>query len=373
MLLLCVIYIAFIGLGLPDSLLGSAWPAIHLDFGIPVSYANFISMLSSLCTITASLNSARVIKRFGIGGVIASSTALTVVSLLGYALSPGFWWLFVLTIPMGLGAGAIDTGLNNFVALHYSAKQMSFLHSFYGVGVTLSPYLMSLALSDQGSWRNGYRLAFGVQLVIMIITIAALPLWKRMERPVKCDSEKEEAPIRMLSLRELARIPAVRLVWLVFITACGIEFTVGVWCSTYLVQAKSMPVDTAARMAMLFYLGMAVGRFLSGVLAGRLTAWQLVRYSQMLVLCSIIFLLLPLGMYAAAAGLFVIGLGVGPLFPNMTHLAPRNFGRDVSQSVIGSQMASSTAGIMLLPPLFGLLTQYIGAWLFPIKDEGVTA
>lgn len=362
-LLLCVIYIAFIGLGLPDSLLGSAWPAIHLDFGVPVAYANFISMLSSLCTITASLNSARVINRFGIGGVIASSTALTVVSLLGYTLSPGFWWLFVLTIPMGLGAGAIDTGLNNYVALHYNANHMSFLHCFYGVGVTLSPYLMSLALSDQGQWRNGYRLAFSVQLVIMLITIAALPLWKRMEKPAQ--NTVDDVPPRMLSLRELARIPAVRAVWIVFITSCGIEFTVGGWCSTYLVKAKGMPMDIAARMAMLFYMGMAVGRFFSGVLAGKLTAWQLIRYSEMLVLCSIVFLFLPLGMYAAAAGLFLIGLGVGPLFPNMTHLAPKNFGRDVSQSVIGSQMASSTTGIMLLPPLFGLMTQFIGAWLFP--------
>ena len=362
-LLLCVIYIAFIGLGLPDSLLGAAWPAIHLDFAVPVSYANFISMLSSLCTITASLNSARVIKRFGVGRVIAASTALTVVGLLGYSLSQHFAWLIVLTIPLGLGAGAIDTGLNNYVALHYNANHMSFLHCFYGVGVTLSPYLMSLALSAQGGWRGGYRLAFSVQVVIMLVTAAALPLWNRVEHP-ECQHAQEET-MRTLSLRELARIPAVRAVWLVFITACGMEFTVGGWCSTYLVQAKGMPVDAAARMAMLFYLGMAIGRFLSGLLANRLTAWQLVRYSELLVLGSILLLLLPLGIAAAGAGIFLIGLGIGPLFPNMTHLTPQNFGRDVCQSVIGSQQASSTVGIMLLPALFGLLTQYIGAWLFP--------
>ena len=363
LLLLFVIYIAFIGLGLPDSLLGAAWPAIHTDFAVPVSYANFISILSSLCTITASLNSARVIKRFGVGRVIAASTALTVLGLLGYSLSQHFWWLIVLTVPLGLGAGAIDTGLNNYVALHYNANHMSFLHCFYGVGVTLSPYLMSLALSAQGGWRGGYRLAFTVQIVIMLITVAALPLWKRVEQPAQQSSQ--EVPMRTLSLRELARIPAVRAVWLVFITSCGMEFTVGGWCSTYLVQAKGVPVDAAARMAMLFYLGMAIGRFLSGILSGKLTAWQLVRYSEILTLGAIILLILPLGLPVSGIGIFLIGLGIGPLFPNMTHLTPKNFGRDVCQSVIGSQQASSTVGIMLLPALFGLFTQYIGAWLFP--------
>lgn len=363
MLLLCVIYIAFIGLGLPDSLLGSAWPAIHLDFGVPVSFANFISILSSLCTITASLNSARVIRRFGIGSVIACSTALTVLGLLGYSLSTHFVWLIVLTLPLGLGAGAIDTGLNNYVALHYNANHMSFLHCFYGIGVTLSPYLMSVALSGPDGWRGGYRLAFSVQLVIVIITILALPLWKRTERPVHQD--EAEAPMRTLSLSELARIPAVRAVWLIFITSCGIEFTLGGWCSTYLVQAKGVAVDAAARMAMLFYLGMAVGRFLSGVLAGKLTAWQLVRYSEMLVLVAVLFLLLPLGLSAAGVGILLCGLGVGPLFPNMTHLAPINFGRDISQSVIGSQQAAATFGIMVLPAFFGLLAQYVGAWIYP--------
>lgn len=363
LLLLFVIYIAFIGLGLPDSLLGAAWPAIHTNFVVPVSYANFISILSSLCTITASLNSARVIKRFGVGRVIAASTALTVLGLLGYSLSQHFWWLIVLTVPLGLGAGAIDTGLNNYVALHYNANHMSFLHCFYGVGVTLSPYLMSLALSSQGGWRGGYRLAFTVQIVIMLITVAALPLWKRVEQPAQQSSQ--EVPMRTLSLRELARIPAVRAVWLVFITSCGMEFTVGGWCSTYLVQAKGVPVDAAARMAMLFYLGMAIGRFLSGILSGKLTAWQLVRYSEILTLGAIILLILPLGLPVSGIGIFLIGLGIGPLFPNMTHLTPKNFGRDVCQSVIGSQQASSTVGIMLLPALFGLFTQYIGAWLFP--------
>ena len=363
LLLLFVIYIAFIGLGLPDSLLGAAWPAIHTDFAVPVSYANFISILSSLCTITASLNSARVIKRFGVGRVIAASTALTALGLLGHSLSQHFWWLIVLTVPPGVRAGAIDTGLNNYVALHYNANHMSFLHCFYGVGVTLSPYLMSLALSSQGGWRGGYRLAFTVQIVIMLITVAALPLWKRVEQPAQQSSQ--EVPMRTLSLRELARIPAVRAVWLVFITSCGMEFTVGGWCSTYLVQAKGVPVDAAARMAMLFYLGMAIGRFLSGILSGKLTAWQLVRYSEILTLGAIILLILPLGLPVSGIGIFLIGLGIGPLFPNMTHLTPKNFGRDVCQSVIGSQQASSTVGIMLLPALFGLFTQYIGAWLFP--------
>jgi len=364
-LLLIVIYIAFIGLGLPDSLFGTAWPAVYAEFGVPVSFASVVSLISCLGTFVSSLFSARLINRFGTGRVTAVCTLMTAAGLFGYSLSPGFAWMCLLAIPMGLGAGAIDAGLNNFVALHYSASHMNFLHCFYGVGVTVSPYFMSLALAGSGSWRGGYRLAFWVQICIACVMFMALPLWKRVHSGNTALVEEEE-PARTLRVRELAKLPAVRAVWLVFITACGVEVTAGAWSSTYLVQAKGMPLDAAARIVMLYYFGFALGRFLSGVLSSKLTSWQLISWSEALMVAAILFLFLPLGSAAASIGLFLVGLGCGPVFPNMTYLAPLNFGRDVSQSVIGSQMAAAYVGIMVLPPLFGLLAQFIGAWLLPL-------
>lgn len=362
-LLLIVIYIAFIGLGLPDSLFGTAWPAIYVEFGVPVSLASVVSLISCFGTFLSSLFSARLINRFGTGKVTAICTLMTVAGLFGYSLSPGFIWMCLLAIPMGLGAGAIDAGLNNYVALHYSASQMNYLHCFYGIGVTVSPYLMSLALAGSTNWRAGYRLAFWVQLCISLVMFLALPLWQRVHQQ-NLTSAEEETP-RTLSMRELAKMPAVRAVWVVFITSCGVEVTAGAWSSTYLVQSKGMALDAAARVVMLYYLGFALGRLFSGLLSEKLTSWQLIGYSQGLMALALVFLLLPLGPIAAGVGLFLIGLGCGPVFPNMTYLAPLNFGRDVSQSVIGSQMAAAYVGIMALPPLFGLLTQFIGAWLMP--------
>ena len=364
-LLLIVIYIAFIGLGLPDSLFGTAWPAVYVEFGVPVSLASVVSLISCFGTFLSSLFSTRVINRFGAGRVTAVCTLVTAAGLFGYSLSPSFLWMCLLAVPMGLGAGAIDAGLNNYVALHYSASHMNFLHCFYGIGVTVSPYFMSLALAGSGNWRGGYRLAFWVQMCIACVLFLALPLWKRVHSE-NLSSNEEEETFRTLSMRELARMPSVRAVWLVFITSCGVEVATGAWSSTYLVQAKGMALDAAARIVMLYYFGFALGRFLSGILSSKLTSWQLICCSEVLMVAAILFLFLPLGSFAASLGLFLIGLGCGPVFPNMTYLTPLNFGRDVSQSVIGSQMAAAYIGIMVLPPLFGLLAQFIGAWLLPL-------
>ena len=364
-LLLIVIYIAFIGLGLPDSLFGTAWPAVYAEFNVPVSLASVVSLISCFGTFLSSLSSARVINRFGTGRVTAFCTLLTAAGLFGYSLSPSFFWMCLLAVPMGLGAGAIDTALNNYVALHYSASHMNFLHCFYGIGVTVSPYFMSLALAGAGNWRGGYRLAFWVQICISCVMFIALPLWNRVRHGALA-AEAEEEPVRTLSMREMAKLPSVRAVWLVFITSCGVEVTTGAWSSTYLVQAKGMALDAAARAVMLYYFGFALGRLLSGLLSSKLTSWQLIKYSEIIMFVAIPFLLLPLGSFVASICLFLIGLGCGPVFPNMTYLTPLNFGRDVSQSVIGSQMAAAYIGIMALPPLFGLLAQFIGAWLLPL-------
>ena len=363
-LLLVVIYIAFIGLGLPDSLFGTAWPAIYTEFGVPVSLGSIVSFISCFGTLISSLFSPKILNRFGTGKVTAVCTLVTVAALLGNSFAQSFWWLLLMAIPLGLGAGCIDAGLNNYVALHYKASDMNYLHCFYGIGVTVSPYLMSLALSGQNNWRDGYRLAFLIQLAISAVLLLALPLWKRSNEASSLENCKEDNP-RTLSMREMAKIPAIRAVWMVFITNCGVEVSTGAWVSTYLVQSNGMALDAAARVVMCYYMGFALGRLVSGLLSAKFTSWQLIKYSEILMTAAVVLMLLPLGSIAAAIVLFLVGFGCGPVFPNMTHLAPQNFGRDVSQSVIGSQMAAAYVGIMALPPLFGLLAQFVGAWLLP--------
>lgn len=361
-ILLIVIYIAFIGLGIPDSLFGAAWPAIYQELAIPMSYASFVTILISGGTVISSLMSARLINRFGTAKITAVCTSLTALALLGFSLSGGMVWLCLFAVPLGLGAGSIDSALNNYVALHYKATHMNFLHCFYGVGITLSPYLMSLALGEENDWRRGYRIAFFIQLAIALITIFSLPLWKKIKDAAP---EKESGPVRTLKFRELAAMPAVRAVWLVFIGSCAIEYTCNTWGSTYLVDIKGMAVDEAAGVITFYYVGMTLGRFLSGVLANRLSSWNLIHIGQGIVLVAVILLLLPLPVPVAVAALFLVGLGNGPVFPNLVHLTPKNFGSDISQSVMGTQMAAASTGIMLMPPIFGVLVQAVGIGLFP--------
>lgn len=360
--LLVIIYIAFIGLGIPDSLFGAAWPAIYPQFDVPMSYASFVTILISGGTVISSLISARLINRFGTGKVTAVCTTLTALALLGFSISGSMVWLCLFAIPLGLGAGSIDSALNNYVALHYKATHMSFLHCFYGVGITLSPYLMSLALGADNDWQRGYRIVALIQTAIALITIFSLPLWKKIRDAAP---QAESGPVRTLKFREMAAMPTVRTVWLVFIGSCAIEYTCNTWGSTYLVDIKGMAVDEAAEVITLYYIGMTLGRFLSGVLANRLSSWKLIHIGQMVVLIAVILLLLPLPAPAAVAALFLIGLGNGPIFPNLVHLTPRNFGAEISQSVMGTQMAAASMGIMLMPPIFGLLVQGLGVGLFP--------
>lgn len=366
-ILLVVIYIAFIGLGVPDSLFGTAWPAIYPEFSQPVAAASYVTLLISGGTILSSLLSARLINRFGTGAVTAASTTLTAAALLGFSVSGGLLWLCVFAVPLGVGAGAIDCGLNNYVALHYRANHMSFLHCFYGVGVSLSPYLMSLTLSGESGWRGGYRIVFFLQAAIALVTLFALPLWARVTGAQQAAGQTP--PPRTVGIVGLAKMPAVRAVWFVFIGSCALEFTCGTWGSTFLVSARGMDVADAAKAVAFYYVGMTLGRFLSGVLAswmsGRLSGWRLIYLGQGVTLAAIVLLILPLPPALAAAGLFLVGLGNGPVFPNLTHLTPKNFGADLSQAVIGTQMAASYIGTMLMPPLFGLLAQAAGAQLLP--------
>ena len=362
-LLLIVIYIAFIGLGVPDSLFGTAWPAIYTDLNLPVSWASIVTIIVSCGTITSSLLSSWLISRFGTGKITAVSTLMTALALLGFSYSDSMLWLCLCAIPLGLGAGSIDTALNNYVALHYKASHMNFLHCFYGIGVSLSPYLMSLALS-KGTWEGGYRAVFWFQLAIAALTALALPLWKKV-RHAQNGEEAEETP-RVLSFPALMKMPKVRMACLVFIGYCALEYTCGTWGSTFLVNAKGAAADTAARMVTFYYVGLALGRFLSGVLAGLLHSRQLVKIGQMILLAAVVSLFLPLPFAFCSVSLFFIGLGNGPIFPNMLHLTPELFGKDLSQAVIGAEMATSYIGVLLAPALFGLIAQNVTAALFPV-------
>jgi fucose permease len=359
-LLLVIIFIDFVGLGIPDSLFGPAWPAIYTELGLPVSIGSFVSIINTGGTVISSLMSARLIKRFGTAKVTAVSTVVTATALLGFSISRDFLFLCLLSLPLGLGGGAIDTALNNYVSLHYKATHMNFLHCFYGIGVTLSPFLMSNAIAASGNWRLGYRLAFFVQIGIALITVMSLPLWKRV-----AENSGEEEEQRTVPLRELACSRNVRMTWLAFICSCAIECTAGIWGSTFLVESKGMEISDAAQVIMFYYMGMALGRFASGVLAARLSSWRIIFLGMCTLGAAIAMLMLPLPTVWISVALFLVGLGNGPIFPNLTHLTPTNFGKEISSSVMGSQMAAAYIGIMFIPPIFGVIAQNITPDVFP--------
>lgn len=359
--LLIVIYTAFIGLGLPDSLFGTAWPAIYQEFQLPFSFGSVITILITSGTIVSSLLSAKLISKLGTGKLTAISTALTAVTLLGYSLSGNFLVLCLLALPLGFGAGAIDTGLNNYVAIHYNATQMNLLHCFFGVGISISPYLMSLFLDSPAGWRGGYQAAFYIQLAITAVLVCTLPLWGKVAKK----EGKEEPQIRVLTFRELLKIPGVKTVWCLFLISCAIEYTSGNWGSTFLVEVKHMTPDAAAQSILFYYIGMTVGRLLSSILAAKLSCWKIIRIGLAVLGLAVILLLLPLHTVFVTIALFMIGLGNGPMFPNFTYLTPLNFGEDVSQSIIGTQMAASNLGIMVMPAICGLLGQAFGMEVFP--------
>lgn len=359
--LLVVIYITFIGLGVPDSLFGTAWPAIYMEFCLPVSYANFVTSIISGGTILSSLLSARLLKRYGTAKITAVSTALTAGALLGFSYSGSLLFLCLFAVPLGIGAGAIDTGLNSYVALHYKAVHMNFLHCFYGIGVSLSPYLMSLTLSDDGNWRNGYKTVFVIQFIISVITIVSIPLWGKVnhERTHKEESAPSAGILCMLKDRR------AHIVCLIFIGSCAIEYTCGIWGSTFLVNEKGMSVDFAAKIITLYYVGIACGRFLSGIVSYRFSSWQIVISGQSITFAAIALLLLPLPASASGGALFLVGLGNSPIFPNMLHLMPDNFGKEKAQAAVGIQMSASYFSIMLAPVVFGFIAQNLSIALFP--------
>ncbi len=360
--LLIFIYFIYIGLGIPDSAIGSAWPAIFSDLNLPISYASFVTVIISLCTALSSLFSAKLINRFGTGLVTAVSTAVTAVALLGFSLSTSIWWLCLSALPAGFGAGAIDAALNNYVTLRYKPSHVSFLHSFYGIGVAITPFIMSFALKN-GDWRQGYRLIFFVQIGLAVLAFSTLPLWKKVKEQ---SSEEETFTPVTLSYVKMAKIPAARVGWAVFFLTCALEFTCDTWATTYLVQSEGATSASAARFLTLYYLGITSGRFVSGLIVKKLGNHRVVLIGYGIVAAAIIIMFLPVSVPFKGIALLMIGFGNGPSFPNLIYLTPGSFGKQASQSLISSQMAMSNLGILMAPPVFGIIARNISVSLFPL-------
>ena len=360
-ILLAIIYVAFISLGLPDSLLGSAWPVMRLQFGAPLSFAGVISMIIAGGTIVSSLLSDRMTRKLGAGLVTAVSVAMTAAALLGFSISRSLAALCLWAIPYGLGAGAGDAALNNFVALHYSSRHMSWLHCFWGVGASVSPYIMGACLARSGSWEMGYRTVSVIQVALTAGLFLSLPLWREKKGAAGADGGRSGPA---LGLKGALRIPGVPFILLAFFAYCAAETTAGLWASTYLVEVRGVDPQTAARFASLFYLGITFGRFLNGFVADRLGDRKLIRVGAAVMAAGAAMILMPVNALALA-GLVVFGLGCAPVYPSIIHSTPFNFGAENSQAIIGVQMASAYTGSTFMPPLFGLIAGAAGVRVYP--------
>ncbi len=358
--LLAIIYIAFISLGLPDALLGSAWPSMHGALNVPVSYAGIVSMIISAGTIISSLFSDKMNSKLGTGKVTAVSVGLTAVSLLGFSVSKSFLMLCVIAFPYGLGAGAVDAALNNYVALHYKARHMSWLHCFWGVGATIGPYIMGACLTGGFKWNSGYQIIGILQVALTVILIISLPLWRRSN-----EAAQEGAAQNKMGMGKLLRLPGVKEVLTAFFCYCAVEQTAGLWGASYMVMERGLSPQSAAKWASLFYLGITIGRFICGFISMKMSDKAMIRLGQGMIIAGILLLIFPLGNLIMCIGLVVVGLGCAPIYPSIIHETPTNFGAGLSQALIGMQMAFAYVGTTVMPPLFGALAGKMGIWLYP--------
>ena len=360
--LIAIIYLAFISLGLPDGLLGSAWPLVVEEFDVPISYAGIVSMIISCGTIVSSLFSDKLTRRLGAALVTAFSVALTAAALFGFSIAGSFPVMCLLAVPYGLDAGAVDAALNNYVALHYASRYMNWLHCFWGVGAAVGPYIMGWAIGADLGWRTGYSTVSLIQIILTVFLFLTLPLWKRPSSDVA--SEDYEAP---LGLRDALRIKGVKEMLVAFFGYCGFEVTAALWAASYLVEHRGVDAETAAAFAALFYVGMTGGRLVCGFISDRIGDRNMIRIGSTVTLAGLVMILLPLDSpVLSLAGLVVIGVGAAPVYPSIIHSTPRNFGRENSHAIVGIQMASAYTGSTLLPPLFGLVAQYIHIGLYPL-------
>lgn len=363
-LLLLIIYLSFISLGLPDALLGAAWPSMYRELHVSISYAGAISMIIAFGTIISSLQSDRLTRKLGTGKVTAISVAMTAVALFGFSTSHSFVALCLWAIPYGLGAGSVDASLNNYVALHYESKHMSWLHCMWGIGAAAGPYIMGYVLTNGRSWNSGYRVISVLQIILTMILIFSLPLWKNRSEII--DDNGQEVSAKALSLREVIRIPGAKEIMVCFFCYCALEQTAGLWASSYLSLYKGVSAETAATFASMFYIGITIGRALSGFVTMKLNDVQMIRLGQVLIAVGILIMFLPFGQTLSLVGLIVIGLGCAPIYPCIIHSTPTHFGADKSQAIIGIQMASAYVGTLLMPPVFGLIANHITVALLPV-------
>ena len=361
-LLLCIIYLGFVALGLPDSLFGAAWPILQAQMDVPLAWAGFVTVTISGGTILASLLSDRLTFRFGAAKVTACSVVATAVALLGFSKATQFWMLVAWAVPLGLGAGAVDAALNNFVALHFSSRHMSWLHCFWGLGASVSPYIMGFFLSRELHWDRGYLTVGLIQLALSAVLFASLPLWKK----ASALETQEEARTAPKTLRQIAALPGICYVLFGFFAYCALEAVAFTWTSTYLVNVRALAPESAARFASLFYLGMTVSRFLAGFIADRLGDRKMIRLGFFVCFTGLLLVMLPVSSpLPCLVGLTVAGFGCGPVYPSIIHATPAVFGKENSQAVVGVQMASAYCGSTFMPPVFGWVAGAFGLRLFP--------
>lgn len=360
-LLLVIIYIAFISLGLPDSILGSAWPSMYKGFDVPISYAGIISMIIAAGTIISSFFSDKLIKKLGTGLVTAISVGMTCVALLGFAFSNSFYQLCIWGIPYGLGAGSVDAALNNYVALNYKSRHMSWLHCFWGVGATAGPYIMGLCLTRGLRWNYGYLTIGIIQVILVVFLLVSLPLWKKVSRKNEIEQQSSGS-----SIRDTLKIKGVKHVLIAFFCYSTLEATTGLWTGSYMVLCKGITAETAAKWTSLFYLGITAGRLLSGFITDRVGDKNMIRGGQAMVILGIFMMVIPGSKSIMFIALMILGIGCAPIYPSIIHSTPDNFGADKSQSVIGMQMAFAYTGCTFMPPLFGLISQNISDELLPL-------
>ncbi len=353
LVLLLIIYLAFISLGLPDSLLGPAWPDMYSDLGVPSYYAGILSMIVAIGTVISSLLSGRLVSRFGVAAITAFSVLLTALAMVGYSYSDNFLFLSLLSIPLGLGAGSVDAALNNYVAVHYKARHMNWLHCFWGIGAAIGPLLMSRYLASGESWSKGYNTVGWLQLGLFLILILSIPLWVKNRNSSKNETEKQ------FSYRELLSTPGLKQMLIVFFSYCALEASFGLWGASYLVFVRDFSPGKAAGLISFYYIGITLGRFLSGIISMKWSNKRMVYSGQVIIALGLLVILLPYDQLLLP-GFFLVGLGCAPIFPSLLHETPRNFGEHYSQHIMGIQMASAYVGISLVPLLFGKLASYIG-------------
>ena len=365
-LLLVIIYLAFISMGLPDSLLGSAWPVMYVEFGTPVSYAGIISMIIAAGTIISSLQSSRLSVWLGTGKVTAASVTITAVALAGFSYSHSFASLCLWAVPYGLGAGCVDAALNNYVALHYASRHMNWLHCMWGIGASAGPYIMGYVLTNGKGWCMGYRYICIIQAVLSIILILSLPLWTNKNHPgFSGEADGGGGDSIALPLRQIIKIPGSKEIMVTFFCYCALEQTTGLWAGSYLVLDKGISAESAAGLAGLFFMVITAGRALSGFLSVKFNDRKMIRMGQIIAFAGVLLLFIPYNSITPLAGLVITGFGCAPVYPCIIHSTPCHFGADKSQSMIGAQMAAAYMGTCFMPFLFGLAANHISASLFP--------